>query len=198
MRIIQPGNKASAANEAQLSDSLREPDAVSAVKPQSGRIPAQELQAVADKKQHDLLFASGVRLLSMREHSLAELESKLSGKTQSADLLFAVLDELKAANYQSDSRFTESFVRSRTNRGYGPIRIRKELKLKGIKNNMIEDNMDVNSAVWFENARIQYHKKYGEDPVSDYNAWTKRARFMQSRGFSSEHIQVTLPSVQND
>ena len=134
----------------------------------------------------------------MREHSLAELETKLGTKTQSADLLFTVLDELKAANYQSDSRFTESFVRSRANRGYGPIRIRRELKIKGIKNNMIEDFLDVNSAVWYENARIQYHKKYGEDPVSDYNTWTKRARFMQSRGFSSEHIQVTLPSVQND
>ena len=192
MRIIQPVTKP--ANSKRRSPN--EP-ASGQAKPLANPT-ALNTQPAADKQQYDALFAAGVRLLSMREHSRAELEAKLGSKTESADLLFAVLDGLRSANYQSDSRFTENYVRSRANRGYGPLKIQKELKIKGIQNNMIDEFLNVDSAIWYENARTQYDKKYGEQPVSDYNTWTKRARFMQSRGFSSEHIQTTLPPVQSD
>ncbi|MBT8113801.1 MAG: recombination regulator RecX [Arenicella sp.] len=198
MKIIQPVTKGRS-SQSELSVKVAvEQDASDSAESASEETAKGQIEPSAGKKQRDALFAAGVRLLSMREHSLAELESKLRAKTESADLLFAVLDELKNANYQSDSRFTENYVRSRAHRGYGPVKICNELKRKGIKNSMIDEFLDVNSAVWYENARDQYDKKYGDEPVSDYNSWTKRARFMQSRGFSSEHIQLTLPPVQSD
>ena len=150
------------------------------------------------KKEYDRLLSKGIRLLSMREHSVKEITTKLSVKCDSLDMVHAVVDGLLESKVLSDERFTESYVRSRSNRGFGPTKIRSELFLKGIKNNMIEDYMDVSSPIWYENARNQYQKKYGDGPVSDYKAWAKRARFMQSRGFSMEHIQVTVPSVDYD
>ncbi|NND00284.1 MAG: regulatory protein RecX [Gammaproteobacteria bacterium] len=150
------------------------------------------------KKEYDRLLGKGIRLLSMREHSVQEMTTKLSGKGENLNLVHAVVDELLNLNYLSDQRFTESYVRSRQNRGFGPNKIRKELISKGIKNNMIEDYLNVNSSVWFDNAENQYRKKFGDEPVKDYSSWAKRARFMQSRGFSMEHIQVTLPSIDQD
>jgi len=152
----------------------------------------------AGKKEYDRILGTGVRLLSMREHSVQEISKKLSLKCDSPDVVYAVIDKLLASKYLCNERFTESYVRSRSNRGFGPIKIRSELVSKGIKNNMIEDHLDVNSSIWYENAENQYHKKYGDAPVSDYNDWAKRARFMQSRGFSMEHIQVIVPSVDYD
>jgi len=150
------------------------------------------------KKEYNQVFSKGIRLLSMREHSAQEITKKLLSKCDKPDLVYAVVDDLIENNYLSDQRFAESFVRSRQNRGNGPSKIRMELKGKGISTNMINDYLDDASAIWFENAKNQYHKKYGEGPVKDYNTWAKRARFMQSRGFSTEHIQVTIPRVDYD
>lgn len=146
------------------------------------------------KKEYNRLMAKGIRLLSMREHSVKEISKKLSVKCESLDLVYAVVDELVANKYLSDQRFTESFVRSRQNRGFGPNKIKLELSEKGIENNLIDDYLDVNSAIWYESAEQQYSKKYGGGPIDDYKTWAKRARFMQSRGFSMEHIQVVVPA----
>ena len=145
------------------------------------------------KKEFNNLMAKGMRLLAMREHSIKEINDKLSAKALSKETVVAVLDELIENNYVSDERFAESYVRSRANRGFGPIKIRMELKNKGISNQLITEYLDMDSAIWLDNARNQYLKKYGDEAISDYNTWTKRARFMQSRGFTAEHIQVSLP-----
>ena len=146
------------------------------------------------KKEFNDLLAKGMRLLAMREHSIKEINDKLSAKALCLDTVGAVLDELIKNNYVSDERFTESYVRSRANRGFGPIKIRAELKNRGVSNQLISEYLDIGSVIWLDNARNQYHKKYGDTAVSDYNTWTKRARFMQSRGFTAEHIQVSLPA----
>lgn len=146
------------------------------------------------KKEYKRLMAKGIRLLSMREHSVREIIKKLSLKCESLDLVYAVVDELLANKYLSDQRFTETFVRSRQNRGFGPNKIKMELSEKGIENNLIDDYLDVNSAIWYESAEQQYLRKYGDGPIEDYKTWAKRAQFMQGRGFSMEHIQVVVPA----
>ncbi len=146
------------------------------------------------KKEYKRLMAKGIRLLSMREHSVREIIKKLSLKCESLDLVYAVVDELLTNKYLSDQRFTETFVRSRQNRGFGPNKIKIELSEKGIENNIIDDYLDVNSAIWYESAEQQYLRKYGDGPIEDYKTWAKRARFMQGRGFSMEHIQVVVPA----
>lgn len=146
-------------------------------------------------KEYRTIFDKGIQLLAMREHSVLELTEKLSKKHESIDLVYVVIDELLELNYVCDERFTEAYVRSRQNKGFGPIKIRHELTKKGIKNNMIDDHIQVNSAVWFDNAEHQYKKKAVGQPISDYNTWSKYARFLQNRGFTMEQIHVTLPPV---
>jgi len=157
-----------------------------------------ELSIDPAKKEFNDAFARGVRLLSMREHSVKELSNKLHEKIDKADIVLAVIDELLEKKYLSDERFTESYIRARGNRGFGPMKIRSELKAKGVTNLLIQDYLNDGAAIWFDNARTQYHKKYGDAPLSDYNTWSKRARFMQSRGFTMEQIQVTVPKVEFD
>ncbi len=166
----------------------------------NGQTAGEPLELVVDpaKKEFNELFARGVRLLAMREHSVKEITSKLFDKSDRSDLVPAVVEDLLEKKYLSDERFTESYVRARGNRGFGPVKIRTELKSKGISSVLIQEHLNESAAHWFDSAAAQYQKKYGDAPVSDYNSWTKRARFMQSRGFTMEHIHVTLPSVEFD
>jgi len=150
------------------------------------------------KKEFNYLLAKGVHLLSMREHSTKEIEKKLLAKSDSRDIVLSVIDELTQLNYLSDQRFAESYVRYRANRGFGPIKIRSELSDKGIATDLIAEYLDMDAAIWFDNANDQYQKKYGNSSVSDYNTWSKRARFMQSRGFTSQQIRICLPQVDVD
>lgn len=161
---------------------------------------SEPLALVVDpaKKEFNELFARGVRLLAMREHSVKEITNKLLDKSDKSDLVHAVVDELLSNKYLSDERFTESYIRARGSRGFGPVKIRSELKVKGVNSTLIQEHLIESSVFWLDIATTQYQKKYGDAPVSDYNAWTKRARFMQSRGFTMEHIHITLPSVEFD
>ena len=157
----------------------------------------------SDKKEFNSVLSRGMRLLAIREHSVLEISNKLIDKFADyedvdASLVYAVVDELVKLDYVSDERFAESYVRSRGNKGFGPVKIKAELKGKGISNSFIQDYLKEGAGSWFDKAEQQYIKKYGDGPVTDYNTWTKRARFMQSRGFTMEHIHVTLPKVKFD
>jgi len=158
----------------------------------------RDVKRLSAKEQYAHLFAKGIRVLAMREHSVQEITDKLSKASDDLNIVYTVVEDLLSENYLSDERFAESYTRSRRNRGFGPSKIRSELFAKGIDSSLIDQYLQENSAIWLENAENQYHKKYGDEPVKDYNTWAKRARFMQSRGFSMEHIQVTLPSVDFD
>ena len=154
---------------------------------------ADELSGTSPDEFNKLL-AKGVYMLGMREHSTQEMQDKLSARSDSADLVMAVVDELLEHNYLSDERFAQSYVRSRANKGFGPMKIKTELSSKGVSNRLISEYLDSGSAKWFDVAREQYDKKYSSSNVKDYKEWTKRARFLQSRGFSMEHIQAVQPS----
>ncbi|HVL00870.1 MAG TPA: regulatory protein RecX, partial [Dongiaceae bacterium] len=79
----------------------------------------------------DQIRQQALQLLSRREHSLHELQQKLAGEHAEEDLT-AVLTQLVDAGLQSDRRFADVWVRHRSQQGFGPIRIRGELRQKGI------------------------------------------------------------------
>ena len=185
---------------------------------------SEPLSLVVDpeKKEFNDVFARGLRLLAMREHSVKELTTKLlarfdgsqksdgSNATEDADIteefdntegpdrsqgfdvIYAVIDDLLEKKYLSDERFTEVYIRSRCIRGFGPIKIKAELKSRGVSNHLIQDYLDPSAAIWFDNAKIEYQKKYVETSIKDYKAWAKRARFLQSRGFNMEQIHCAI------
>jgi SOS response regulatory protein OraA/RecX len=71
-------------------------------------------------------------LLARREHSRRELKQKLKKRFRDDALIEEQLDTLAEENLQSDTRYAESFLRQRFNRGHGPVRIRQEMRQKGI------------------------------------------------------------------
>ena len=144
------------------------------------------------------LLHKAIHLLSLREHSRQELFAKLNSKEPNVDLVDEVMRFLSENEYVSDPRFTEAFVRAKANKGQGPIKIRAQLKQKGVKDQVIQEYLDVQSGKWFDIAQTEYDKKYGELSVTDYNDWSKRARFLQGRGFTMDHIHCVVPQANFD
>jgi regulatory protein len=133
-----------------------------------------------------------IKLLANREHSRLQLARKLSDRGYDADEVEAVLGNLAREGLQSDERFTESFIRSRIERGQGPIRIAAELRERGIDDSMISDYLDFSDPQWQQQVAEVRRKRFGATPPDDYHARAKQARFLQYRGFTSEQIRRVL------
>lgn len=128
-------------------------------------------------------------LLARREHSAGELEKKLIDKGFSDVDAVTSIEKLQANNLQCDQRFTEAYVRSRVLRGFGSVKIANELYQRHIVETMAADVLDDYQDQWLSIGEDLYQKKYHQTKVCDYKEWTKRARFLQSRGFTSDQIR---------
>ena len=126
--------------------------------------------------------------LARREHSEHELRYKLGARAGEEEDVEAVLRQLKEEKLQSDERFTESYVHHRFNAGIGPLKIRYELRQKGIADSIADVFLEPLDGEWEESMRRQRQRKFGNAIPKDYAARMKQARFLQNRGFSPESV----------
>jgi regulatory protein len=134
-------------------------------------------------------------LLARREHSRLELVRKLGGRVADTDLLDEVLDRLTADRLLDDERFCEAFVRMRVMGGYGPVRVRAELRERGVGDALVSQYLALHEADWAEQVRLVFNKKYGESPAMDAKNRAKQQRFLAQRGFSFEQIKSALADM---
>ena len=131
--------------------------------------------------------------LSRREHATHELFQKLLAKKEyDADDISEALARLAEQGLLSDERFTDAFINQRLNRGYGPLKIRTELRQKGVSDAMIGTFLDERDVMWQESALAVRIKKYGTERPSDLKETARQTRFLQSRGFSTEQTRYAM------
>ena len=130
--------------------------------------------------------------LSRREHATYELSQKLLAKGYESEVVSAALERLSDQGLLSDERFTEAFINQRINRGSGPLKIRAELRQKGISDAMIGAFLNERDVIWQESALAVRIRKYGSEEPSDLKERARQSRFLQSRGFSSEQTRYAM------
>ena len=135
---------------------------------------------------------TALKILARREHSRRELQDKLLKKGCDAVLAAEVVKKLESEHLVSDDRFMESLIQARRNRGYGPLRIQKELQEKGVTAEAIERWLDVSGREWLEDIRRVQRKKFGGKIPKNYTERARQARFLQYRGFTYDQIQQLL------
>lgn len=138
---------------------------------------------------------AAVDLLSRRDYSRRELWRKLSPKAASADDLEQVLDELAERKWQSDERFASMFVRSRASRGVGPVRLRQELREKGVDGETACSVFETSDEDWKEKALEVARKKARSVGYDHPDFKSKLWRFLSYRGFSSDQISAAVDTL---
>lgn len=141
------------------------------------------------------LEARAIYLLAQREHSVFELRRKLTKAEFEEAEIENVLQQLIETNLQSDRRYTEAYINSRSNRGFGWQRIRRELTQRGV------DGDDINAVIptleidWFALAIAARHKRFGEQRPDDFKERAKQQRFLYYRGFTHEQINESFNTI---
>lgn len=135
---------------------------------------------------------AALRLLARREHSRLELSWKLEARALPRELIELALDRLERERLLSDERFTEVYMRSRSERGYGPLRIRAELQERGIAESLIDAALAGAETDWRAQARAVCQRHFGTNAPRSWNERAKRGRYLMQRGFSSEQIRYAM------
>jgi regulatory protein len=130
-------------------------------------------------------------LLARRDHAARELERKLQERGFDRQAVGAVLQELADEHLLDDERYVEHFVAYHITRGQGPARIGAELRQLQLPADIINRHLDA-VADWREHARVVRRKKFGATIPSNYSARARQARFLQYRGFATDHIRAAL------
>jgi len=131
---------------------------------------------------------AALNLLANREHTKLELERKLSAKGFAADEITSIIDELTQKNLQSDVRFLESYVNMRINHGFGPMRIKQELHVRGISKDLIQQSDIFAAFDWQELMQKVRIKKFGHVLPQNFQEKSKQMRYLAYKGFNLELI----------
>lgn len=142
------------------------------------------------------VYQSGLRYLTRREHSRAELARKLRAKGFDSDEISQTLDTLAQDGYLSDQRFTENYIRYRLNSGRGPVNIVQELLTKGVSQALVDAQMLAYTDVWGEQANLVRQKKFGAARPAAFVEKAKQMRFLQYRGFTPAQINQAFEMLE--
>ncbi len=106
--------------------------------------------------------------------------------TNTDELINRVLDQLERDGLLSDTRYVESYVRARRNKGFGPMYIRHQLRGRDVDERSMALVADVSEAQWLD-ALLQLLRKRlssGCFPPPASKDYVKLQRFVLSRGYA--------------
>ena len=130
--------------------------------------------------------------MARREHSEAELESKLRARGFERQAVTELIRELREQTLLCDTRFAQAYISSRAARGYGPAIIIQALRVRGVSEEVIARCVDGGSREWEARVHLAKDKRFGSSAPSSASARARQARFLFRRGFTPEQIRRAL------
>ena len=109
--------------------------------------------------QYPRALNHAVAMLARRACSRGEILSRLLSRRYTEDVAELVLYKLEKEKLLDDEAFTDQWIRFRTGRGYGRSVIRRELKMKGIPEEMIDSAFAMLDPEEEEDAAVRLARK---------------------------------------
>ncbi len=134
---------------------------------------------------------AAVTLLARRDFASGELAARLQEDGFPATAVAAVIADLTAGRILDDARFATQYVAYHADRGQGPRRIAMDLSARGVAPLHIEVAVAAGTD-WAALAREVRIRRFGMAPPQTWAEKARQGRFLQYRGFSSDHIRSAL------
>jgi len=138
---------------------------------------------------HHSIRAVALRFLANRDYSQHEMAKKLKSKGYSYDEIALLLAELTQNKLLDDRRFAENYIYKRRTKGYGPHRIRIELQMHGLSDELIAETLKITDNAWFIDIKRVWQKHFKGKQASDFKNRAKQMRFLHYRGFTAEQVE---------
>jgi regulatory protein len=136
-------------------------------------------------------------LLAKRDYAIAEVRAKLIERGASAEHADAAIADFRARGYLNDTRYAEKFVNFAAHRGHGPRRIVQDLRDSGVGAEDIAAAL-ASGPEWRALCEDLRRRRFGEAAPKSWAEKGRQARFLQYRGFSSDHMRLGLDPIEID
>ncbi len=143
-------------------------------------------KAIKPAKDIDGVRRSAFWHLGRRDHSEKELREKIGRKTDNQQWIETVISECFEYDYLNDARFTENFIRSSQNKGFGITRIKRDLLRKGIEQNELANAFATNHDYIAATVTLlsgKYSKRLANQSIKQ-----KAMAFLQGKGHAFDDI----------
>ncbi|MEM7705427.1 MAG: regulatory protein RecX [Pseudomonadota bacterium] len=90
----------------------------------------------------------------------------------------------------SNERFSEAFCRRRARQGYGPQRVRMELRQRGVPSALVSLALEAES--WQEAAQTAWHKRFKSVSPESAKERARQQKYLAQRGFSHDIIRTVI------
>ena len=150
-------------------------------------------------------YAAAVRILKYRFNSETELRRKLRGKQFAKDDIETTVVRLRNEKWLDDDRYAAAFVRTRTNKRVGQMRIRRELQYAGVStdsaNQAVAQNVDPEREhealreLGRKRARMLV-RRHGEAYLTTSEGRNKLVGYLLKQGYDAALVRETLKEIQ--
>ena len=134
--------------------------------------------------------------LARREYSSKEIYQKMSRRVEYKEMLEDSIDQLVKEGLISDERYAESYFQSRKNRGFGPLRIKNELKQKGVNESLFNEIQE--GTDWSVLAMNVLQKKVRGKFPEEQKDVLKLKNFLNYRGFNFQDIDKAFSMLERE
>lgn len=128
--------------------------------------------------------------LARRDYASPELAAKLTALGYTVEAVEGALTQLQAERAVDDARYCSRYVSYQANRGQGPVRIRRDLAAVGLPAALIDPALEAED--WRQHCRDVRRRRFGPEIPADWKEKGRQSKFLQYRGFSSDHIRFAL------
>lgn len=143
--------------------------------------------------------ASALRLLTFRDRSTSEVESRLRQSGFAGGTVTATVVWLKGLGYLDDARFSERYVAEKSRTGWGARRIRTELLRKGVARQTVDDALvslaadRESESVPSDSLMVLVHRRFGSQWQADRGVAERRLTgFLLRRGYDWDTVARTV------
>jgi regulatory protein len=136
-----------------------------------------------------VIRAKAMELLARREHSRLELRQKLFQRGYPPDPIDAVLDQLAAERLLDEGRYAELYACARADKGYGPLRVARELRERGVPDDLVAATLATLEDDWLPKLRELHRKRFKSFIPADAAGRMRQTRVLRQHGFTLDQIK---------
>ncbi|WP_339925390.1 regulatory protein RecX [uncultured Cyclobacterium sp.] len=133
-----------------------------------------------------------------QERAISEVVSKLDEMELEMGDREKILQTLQDQDFINEKRFVESFVKGRFNlKRWGRIRIRQELKMRGIPNQLIQKGLELLAPEEYQDTLLHLAERKWKltNEENLYKRKTKVVRFLVFRGFEPDLVWEVVEAI---
>ncbi|TNH99039.1 regulatory protein RecX [Aeromonas sobria] len=140
--------------------------------------------------------AFAMRSLARRESAESELANRLRQQGFKEEVIAAVVDYCRGYNWVNDERYGGMAVRAGAAKGHGPIKIRFDLRRKGLDDAQIDAAFDQPELDWFELALALLERRARAADLGDFKLRMKWLKYLLGRGFNQDQARYAISALQ--